>query len=170
LSIADAYDAMVSDRVYRKGCSREKAFAELRRCAGRQFDPGLVERFIEVVEARDESRATPALCVSKQTALRIGMQIEKLAFSLDTRDRETLALMAGQLHATALECGISSMADAAAQLETTLAEERDWIKLMQQAMELMDLCRSTYDSYLPHAGTAAPAHAAIAPELLPSKA
>jgi diguanylate cyclase (GGDEF)-like protein len=170
LAIADAYDAMVSDRVYRKGCSREKAFAELRRCAGKQFDPELVERFIEVVEARDDSRAPPALCVSKQTALRIGMQIEKFASSLDARDLDTLALMAGQLHATAVEYGISPMAEAAAQLEVTLAEERDWLKLMQQAMELMDLCRSTYSSYLPHADAPATDRAAIAPELLPSKA
>src|SRR5436305_39886 len=42
LAIADAYDAMVSDRVYRKGRSPQEAFAELRLWAGRQFDPELV--------------------------------------------------------------------------------------------------------------------------------
>ena len=57
LTIADAYDAMVSDRVYRKGRSKEEAFAELRRCAGRQFDPELVERFIEVATARERTLA-----------------------------------------------------------------------------------------------------------------
>ena len=43
LTIADAYDAMTSDRVYRKARPPEEAFDELRRCAGEQFDPDLVE-------------------------------------------------------------------------------------------------------------------------------
>ena len=51
LTIADAYDAMTSDRVYRKGRSRDQAFQELRRFAGLQFDPELVNRMIAVIEA-----------------------------------------------------------------------------------------------------------------------
>lgn len=50
LAIADAYDAMTNDRPYRKGMTIEKAVAELKRCAGTQFDPFLVERFIEHIE------------------------------------------------------------------------------------------------------------------------
>ena len=50
LAIADAYDAMTSDRPYRKAMSREEAFAELKSCAGTQFDPELVEKFIEVIK------------------------------------------------------------------------------------------------------------------------
>lgn len=46
LAIADAYDAMTSDRPYRKAMSHEEALAELRRCAGTQFDPKLVEVFL----------------------------------------------------------------------------------------------------------------------------
>ena len=49
LSIVDAYDAMTSDRPYRKAMSRTDAIAELRRCAGTQFDPNLVEVFIEIL-------------------------------------------------------------------------------------------------------------------------
>lgn len=83
LTIADAFDAMVSDRMYRKGRSQELAFAELRKCAGTQFDPQLVERFIKAISSNDSSRSQPALAVSKQTALRIGLQIEQLAGALD---------------------------------------------------------------------------------------
>ncbi len=49
LSIADSYDAMTSDRVYRKGKPQQEAFEELRRCAGTQFDPYWVEQFISRV-------------------------------------------------------------------------------------------------------------------------
>jgi len=49
IAICDAYDAMTSDRPYRAALSREEAIAELRRSAGDQFDPGLVEIFVEDV-------------------------------------------------------------------------------------------------------------------------
>ncbi|WP_245867411.1 Cyclic di-GMP phosphodiesterase [Sporomusa silvacetica DSM 10669] len=50
LSIADAYDAMTSDRPYRKALVHKHAIDELRRFAGIQFDPELVENFITLVE------------------------------------------------------------------------------------------------------------------------
>jgi HD-GYP domain-containing protein (c-di-GMP phosphodiesterase class II) len=43
--VADAYDAMTSDRVYRQRLSDEDAMAELVRCAGSQFDPDVVSAF-----------------------------------------------------------------------------------------------------------------------------
>jgi response regulator RpfG family c-di-GMP phosphodiesterase len=44
-SVVDAFDAMVSDRVYRKGRPYEAALEELERCSGQQFDPVIVEAF-----------------------------------------------------------------------------------------------------------------------------
>ena len=49
ISIVDAYDAMTNDRPYRKALSTEKAIEELKRCAGTQFDPTLVNKFIEII-------------------------------------------------------------------------------------------------------------------------
>jgi HD-GYP domain-containing protein (c-di-GMP phosphodiesterase class II) len=46
ITVADAYDAMTSDRPYRAALSPEIALAELRRGAGRQFDPDMVEAFM----------------------------------------------------------------------------------------------------------------------------
>jgi diguanylate cyclase (GGDEF)-like protein len=43
--VADAYDAMTSERVYRKPLSEREALEELERCAGSQFDPTIVEAF-----------------------------------------------------------------------------------------------------------------------------
>lgn len=49
LSICDAYDAMTSDRPYRKAMTREMAVEELKRCSGKQFDPELVHIFAEII-------------------------------------------------------------------------------------------------------------------------
>ncbi len=148
LTIADSYDAIVSDRVYRKGRSQAAAFAELRRCAGKQFDPDLVERFIETVKARDQSRAAAVPAVSKQMALRIGLEIERLAHSLDNHDISGLSALAGRLKATATKSGVAAIADLAARLEQSAVEDPDLATLITITSELMALCRSTQMAYL----------------------
>ncbi|MBI3621507.1 MAG: response regulator [Nitrospirae bacterium] len=52
VAVLDTFDAMTSDRPYRKAMELAKAIAELRRCAGTQFDPRVVEAFIAVLEER----------------------------------------------------------------------------------------------------------------------
>ena len=59
LSVADAFDAMTSTRSYRVALTQEYAFAELRRHAGTQFDPEIVETFIEVLTASGEQYGSP---------------------------------------------------------------------------------------------------------------
>jgi len=49
-SIADAMDAMISDRPYRKALPLSHAREEIRRCAGTQFDPKIVEVFMTIPE------------------------------------------------------------------------------------------------------------------------
>jgi diguanylate cyclase (GGDEF)-like protein/putative nucleotidyltransferase with HDIG domain len=46
LSVADAYEAMTSDRAYKAAMTPEDARTELRRCAGSQFDPRIVEALL----------------------------------------------------------------------------------------------------------------------------
>lgn len=46
LLVADAYDAMTTDRPYRRRLPHSRALAELERCAGTQFDPGVVTAFV----------------------------------------------------------------------------------------------------------------------------
>jgi diguanylate cyclase (GGDEF)-like protein len=48
--VADAYDAMTSDRVYRPSRSEDEALAEIVACAGTQFDPSVVEALSEELE------------------------------------------------------------------------------------------------------------------------
>ena len=51
IGVADAFDAMTSDRPYRRALARERAVAELRRCAGVQFDPGVATEFLACLDA-----------------------------------------------------------------------------------------------------------------------
>ena len=49
LCAADAYDAMMSDRPYRKSLTQEEVFDILRRCKGTQFDPDVIDALIAAV-------------------------------------------------------------------------------------------------------------------------
>jgi HD-GYP domain-containing protein (c-di-GMP phosphodiesterase class II) len=61
VAVCDAYDAIVSDRPYRRARSGAQALVELRRCSGAQFDPVVVEAFAAVLaEARREPDAAAA--------------------------------------------------------------------------------------------------------------
>jgi len=53
ICIADAFDAMTTDRPYRKGLSVEQALYELKKHAGTQFDPKLVDIFVEMIKRGD---------------------------------------------------------------------------------------------------------------------
>src|SRR5690242_5513103 len=52
ITVCDAFEAMVADRCYREPVGVPEALAELRRCAGTQFDPRVVEAFIEELNVR----------------------------------------------------------------------------------------------------------------------
>ena len=62
VSVIDAYDAMISNRCYRKGLSHEEAVKRLRDGGGTQFDPHVVQTFIEIAkrEVADVFAATGA--------------------------------------------------------------------------------------------------------------
>jgi len=49
-AVVDAFDAMTSDRPYRRALSYQKAREEIIRCSGTQFDPQLVECFLSIPE------------------------------------------------------------------------------------------------------------------------
>jgi diguanylate cyclase (GGDEF)-like protein/putative nucleotidyltransferase with HDIG domain len=58
--VADAYDAMISERVYRRRVSPQEAVAELARCAGTQFDPHVVTALAQEL-ALDTAPAQPVI-------------------------------------------------------------------------------------------------------------
>ena len=48
LGVADAFDAMCSSRAYRDGLNRSEVLDEMTACAGKQFDPALVQAFLKI--------------------------------------------------------------------------------------------------------------------------
>ena len=58
VAVADAYDAMRSDRVYRKGMDPEKIRRELERGRGSQFDPALAEAMLTLADDGTLDRVT----------------------------------------------------------------------------------------------------------------
>ena len=50
ICVADSYDAMTSNRVYRKRLTDGEVIAEIRKCSGKQFDPAIAEIFVRMLE------------------------------------------------------------------------------------------------------------------------
>ncbi len=143
LSIADAYDAIVSTRPYRKGRSREEAFVELRRAAGSQFDPELVEKFIAAMSWGDGSPASALNVADEDKAIRIRMDLAKLAIAADCQDLTAVAAAARELAlATSGERG--DFADHILSLRQAVEgpAEPDLDQILALTHQLQELCRS----------------------------
>ena len=56
ISVADAYDAMTSDRAYRRALPHAVTTHEIKSCAGSQFDPDIANEFVEAIEALRRER------------------------------------------------------------------------------------------------------------------
>jgi methanogenic corrinoid protein MtbC1 len=100
VAVADVFDALTSDRVYRKAFSVEDAIQMMREQRGRHFDPILLDAFMEVLgrsgpDAREQLRSDPAALVEST--------LETFATALERGDAE----MAEGAIATAIEDGIS---------------------------------------------------------------
>lgn len=50
INVVDSYDVMTTDRIYKKAIGKKEAIKELKRCSGIQFDPKIVECFIDYIE------------------------------------------------------------------------------------------------------------------------
>jgi diguanylate cyclase (GGDEF)-like protein len=142
LNIADAFDAMVSHRPYRKARSYGDAFRELRRCAGTQFDPVLVDHFIDVVQASDESRRERDALVSNSIRLEIGREVETLLAAVNMASWTDLSLTAEKLADRASKYGLERIAAVAKDIEVAASENRGQMEIMQLASKLLGVCGS----------------------------
>ncbi len=148
LAICDAYDSMTSPRTYRVPFTPDEAFEELRRCAGTQFDPELVERFIEKI-AEEERRSKPRIgAVCPIAAMGLGPQIERLVVALDNRDLHGIATLASRVYNTANRHNVTEVASKASLLEKAVRDSEDVDRLLELTNDLVDFCRSAQKAYL----------------------
>ena len=67
VALADAFDAMTSDRPYRKGMPAAVAFAEIEKMAGKQFDPVFAAAFLAIRENLQREMQSQTLPVHNTT-------------------------------------------------------------------------------------------------------
>ncbi len=142
VGIADAYDAMVSDRVYRRGRPAVEAFEELRRCAGSQFDPHLVERFIAVHSETCNNELTRSEHTFHRNAIQVGQQLDRVLQAFESRDTaEALSqLEALRLVAEKGELPTILATVEAIRLELAQSSSPDWDLIMPILQDLVDCC------------------------------
>lgn len=148
LAIADAYDSMTAHHPYRKSMTPRESITELRRCAGQQFDPEIVEQFVRVLKIRGHELAASHDQISKAAALNIGIQIERLVTVLDNRDTEGISAIAVRLEGTALKFGAAPIAEKAKSISDAMKNNCELYEIIQHTNELLDLCRSSQHQLL----------------------
>jgi diguanylate cyclase (GGDEF)-like protein/putative nucleotidyltransferase with HDIG domain/PAS domain S-box-containing protein len=143
LTIADSFDAMTSDRPYRKGMAVEAALEELVRCSGTQFDPDLVAEFIELIQARGINfRPSSQIELSEEVLLSIGEQVELLAEAADCGNVKSFIALAERLKQTAQQHGVDEVSAAAAQAIDSVTEDQQLANLISESFELLAACRT----------------------------
>ena len=142
LTIADSFDAMVSDRPYRKGMPIQDALHELRRCAGTQFDPDLVRQFCQIVEEGSTYSAVGSIDIAQEVLLSISEQVERITDAADQGDYESFLALADRLRQTANQSNLPEVAGVAAKAYDLASEDTQLETLVKASFELLNVCRS----------------------------
>lgn len=90
IGIADAYDAMTSNRIYRKRLSDEQVIAEIRRCSGTQFHPDVAEVFIKMLESGRLKQRSPDQYQSDETVEEKSAELLRKIIQMQNRNDETV--------------------------------------------------------------------------------
>lgn len=91
IGIADAYDAMSSNRVYRKRFSDEKILEEIEKCKGTQFDPDIADAFIRLLSEKRLNNLSPDIAEDaqkKESDAAEAMFTDDLYDALEQKDNE----------------------------------------------------------------------------------
>ena len=143
IAVADAYDSMTHDWTYRDAFSSEAAASELRRCAGKQFDPKIVESLLAAVEDRPDPDSRPAAGGIRQSVLlNVGVMTERLAKAFDEHDLTAIRGYGGRLLQTARKNELADLEEAAQRLVDHAAEDGELAGMLGAMHAIMDLSRN----------------------------
>lgn len=148
VTIADAYDSMITGGIYRDSFTREEAIEELRANSGTQFDPKLVEKFVNFIHSRPESDSTERKRAqfTKDFALQLAFISEQITKSFDEQDFDLLRANAQKLESAANQYKNSKLKVIASKLlchaRTTEESDIEVEKVMSDVIELLELCQS----------------------------
>ncbi|MCA9196848.1 MAG: diguanylate cyclase [Planctomycetales bacterium] len=141
LSIVDAFDAMISDRPYRKSVSIAHAINELRRCRGQQFDPVLVDQFIALIESGLLNQELE-VDVRGDATLVIGEQLERIVRVVEDGDTQSFIALTQRMGKFAEANNIPAIVDAA-QSAVAWASEHDQLEAIgTEVFQLLAACRA----------------------------
>ena len=153
--ICDAFDAMVSDRVYRKGRSPEDAFTELKRCAGSQFDPELVDRFVKLqLGWRPDSHMCGSDMADK-IAITIGQLTERMIQCYERRQADALCEVLEHLGRAADKHELPIIQRLASEMTQLIKREKsdEWNDILPIMQSLVDLCLTVQRAHIRDVGS-----------------
>lgn len=156
LSICDAYDSMVSDRVYRQGCTSADALAELRRCAPDQFDPDIVEVFAAAIESVSHAGVCPAnesvagISTADEWLELLNGHMQALDSALADNDYATIRRLSNDLaQQWKTQPAFAELPQDFDRMQHGLSDEQaDWSDIHEQAVEIVEQCRAAQDTLL----------------------
>jgi diguanylate cyclase (GGDEF)-like protein/PAS domain S-box-containing protein len=144
LKLADAFDAMITKQRHRPARSESEAIKELQNCAGRQFDPALVEHLTHSLQHGVNKADCQFDSQTKLSANAISMQAEQIADAVDARDVVEIQELAANLASTARRHQSEEIASAAEKIQSEAIQgQLEWIALLKNAESLLNLCRAS---------------------------
>jgi diguanylate cyclase (GGDEF)-like protein/putative nucleotidyltransferase with HDIG domain/PAS domain S-box-containing protein len=150
ISVCDAYDAMVNERVYRAAMPIDDALEELQRNAPSQFDPMVVEILCEHIRSGHHGPKTDLVrpVYSSKQATAIGKHIEELYEAIEDEDVNKLKSVVCQLrHEASNDANVTDVAD---RLDEAIgvATNDDLDEVLVLATEVMQICRESRTTFV----------------------
>ena len=138
LAIADAWDSMTTSRPWRPGRTFESAAAELKRCAGSQFDAECVEHFLRIL--RESSTTKPTTEVSAD-ARAVSEDLAEITASLEAQNFARIATITDHLRSTASRLGANNITTEADRLRSAVMSDADLLSILHITRALTKECQ-----------------------------
>lgn len=148
ITVCDAFDAMVNDRVYRGAMSVEDAIHEIESNTPKQFDPAVVAGLVQYIDSGLHKKPTTlSLFPTTRSAVSIGKHIEDLCSAVEDEDVDRLAIIVNHLKDDAEHT--LAVSEAAKRLDDAIqTSDKNMEDVLTLAKEVMEACRATRTSFV----------------------